>query len=347
MTSAAHVYAVGLHCALGDNYSTASEAYRAKQNNFMKSSRGPVGMDGRPITLSSAFPFDRVRNFELRLQRLFSGAVADVLVRQSEWPTMPLVLVVASWFKGHPMEARFCEWVVDTYPAVFNSVETVADGDTLGLVELVQGLQKIADGESEFVSVGALDSYMDAELLDLLALEGRLLSGFTPHGLVPGEACILLVLGHGTKLHPAVPLGSVRSVFTGFESEVVSKPAGVIGRGLAKPLRQAFDAFEPQRFLVDLNGERWRSEDVGFALSGARISDALSADFEVPLAITGDCGAANGLLLAAFALAPAETGAEDADNHQRDIGSGLAIVSTSHITGPRCVAVIQSYREKA
>ncbi|MGH7005183.1 MAG: hypothetical protein ACREIP_14665, partial [Alphaproteobacteria bacterium] len=193
------------------------------------------------MTLACAIPFHELLDFELRLRKLFAEAAEDLSPGEADG-AMPLRLVVPRWLKGHAMEERLCAWIGETYAGLFGGVETVADGDTLALYELVRGLQETAEGHR--FTVGAIDSYMDAGLLDLLALNDRVLKRGTPHGLVPGEACVLVMLGTGEAgTHP--PLGSLRAVFNSFEPESLSAPQGIIGRGLARSLRQALDSFVP------------------------------------------------------------------------------------------------------
>jgi hypothetical protein len=82
--------------------------------------------------------------------------------------------------------------------------------------------------------------------------------------------------------------------------------------------------------LVDLNGERWRSEEIAMAL--ARSTDipwALKADFETPAVQTGFCGVAMPGVMLACALA-AKPVASPAISQR-------CLVSTSSIDGARDV----------
>lgn len=342
MNSTAHIYDVGVHCALGCGYVPFMRAYADRDRVFVKSDTGPIGADGFPMTLSCAIAYSAVRNFEIRLQRLFAGGAEDLKARHVDWKPMPLVLIVPRWLKGHPLENSLSAWIVENYADLFDDVATVADGETLGLYEVMRGLQRASE-QARFCAVGAIDSYMDAELLDLLALNDRILKRGTPHGLVPSEACVLTVIGSEEGEDRRGPLGTIKSIFTGFETENPLMPKLLIGRGLAKPLRQAFETVQPHRFMVDMNGERWRSEDVGFSLSGARVSDDLLTDFETPLAQTGDCGAANGLILMALALSAPHRNDQDTPEDVKVAQADLSIISLSHLDGPRCVAVVETY----
>ena len=344
---AIEILGVGLHCSLGKGFSQACNAYFANERNFVKSRKGPIGLDGAPMTLSCAIPFEDVRNFELRLQKLFAGAADDLTAIGVPAP-VPLRLVVPRWLANHDIGKRLHIWIGDTYRSLFSGVEMLTDGDTLALYEIVRGANEISGGQFPGLVIGAIDSFMDAELLDLLAMNGRIYARQTPYGLVPGEAAALFFIGKADGANR--PVGTLKALFTGFETEKLSAPQGIVGRGLAKPLRQAFETFAPDRFLTDLNGERWRSEDLGFALSGALIPERLVADFETPLGNTGDCGAANGMILASFALTPKVSQATAAAGQNSDPSDDCihvtSIVSTSHPDGPRCVAAIESYRKK-
>lgn len=347
--AAVEILGVGLHCPLGKGFANACDAYFANGRNFTKSHKGPIGVDGMPMTLSCAIPFEDMRDFELRLQKLFAGATDDLMAAEAFGP-VPLRIVAPRWLVGHQIGKRLSLWIGDTYPHLFSDVEILIDGETLALYEIVRGANEISTGQFPALVVGAIDSFMDAELLDILAMNNCLYSRQTPHGLIPGEAAVLLLIGNTDDGGNHRPVGVLKSVFTGFETEKPSSPKGVVGRGLAKPLRQAFETFVPDRFLADLNGERWRSEDLGFALSGALIPEPLVQDFEAPLGNTGDCGAANGMVMASFALASNTRLASDAgeqDGLPSDKSAPMrSIVSTSHPDGPRCVAVIESYRKK-
>lgn len=345
MMATAGIIAIGINCPLGQGLDVAGRAYKARQRNFLKSSKGPVGPDGNPIVLSCVMPFDGIRNYELRLQRLFAGAVADLAVDPTRVGPVSLRLVLPAWLVPHKLSGLLRDWIRETYSSLFQDIEFLADGDTVALYEVAKAWKQIESADAQSFVVGALDSHMDAELLDVLTMSGRLYHRANPHGLIPGEAAVLFLVGGTGSQDSGSALGTIKAAFTGYEPENLSSPKGIIGRGMAKPLRRAFESYVPDRFLADLNGERWRSEDIGFALSGARVSDALLADFETPIGQTGDCGAANSLITAAIALAPAfeeELPGDAADTTIRTV----SIVSTALWQGPRLVAVLESFNRQ-
>jgi hypothetical protein len=329
---------IGINCPLGQGLATVGRNYRDRQRNFVRPAKGPVGLDGHPITLSCVMPYTSVRNFELRLQRLFAGAVDDLVSNIPIESAVPLRLVVPAWLASNRLADPLRLWMEETYSSCFSEVTFLADGDTIALYEVARGLQDIQQGRVPALAVGALDSFMDAELLDLLAIDRRLHGKTAPHGLIPGEAAAVFLLAP-SHAEGAGRLGTLLTAYTGYERESLSSPKAVIGRGLAKPLRMAFDTYVPERFLADLNGERWRSEDIGFALSGARVPDELLGDFETPIGLTGDCGAVNSLIMAAISLGVDPAREEEGDMAGYD---AISIVSSAHWHGARFVAVIRS-----
>lgn len=342
MTVSTGIVGIGLNCPLGLGLEAAGRAYHGRERNFVKLPKGPIGPDGHPIILSCVLPFDKIRNYELRLQRLFAGAVEDLTSHSVIAGPTALRLVLPAWLVSHKLSGQLENWIRETYPSLFQDIEFLADGNTVALYEVAKAWQKVGAGEMPNLVVGALDSHMDAELLDLLTMDGRLHHRANPHGLIPGEAAVLFMLGALGSEDRGSALGTVKAVFTGYERVSLSSPQGIIGRGMAKPLRQAFETYIPDRFLADLNGERWRSEDIGFALSGARVPDTLLADIETPIGQTGDCGAANSLILAAIALAPTPEKSPSEDASNAAVGT-VSIVSVALRQGPRLVAVMEAF----
>lgn len=79
-----------------------------------------------------------------------------------------------------------------------------------------------------------------------------------------------------------------------------------MGRALASCYGALLEGgFSPDRFIVDLNGDRVRAEEFGYAITtnAAQMAD-LSEKAEIPSLQMGDLGAASGLVMAALALGP-------------------------------------------
>lgn len=295
---------VGLCCSLGRSFAEAAKAYAAGDANFEKSD-AVIGPDGMQLRLAPVFAFHEIHNFELRLCQLFTTALDDLAAQAGAWSEpVPLRLIVPSWLKGNVIEEGFLRWLSDEHATRFSNVILVSSENALVLSELASGLFAINHGECQTMVVGAIDSFMHAELIDALALEDRLLTKTQPHGVVPSEACALFKLTAEPVASLLTPAGIVEAVWTGRETESPARREGMIGRGLAEPFRSALEDMAPHRLMIDLNGERWRAEETGFALAGVKsLPDELTSDFETPPLHAGFSGCAMGGVMLALALA--------------------------------------------
>ena len=339
MSGGAVISGVGLCCSLGRTFADAAKAYAAGDVNFEKSDKvvGPYGM---PLRLAPVFGFHDIHNYEVRLQRLFHCAMDDIAAQTGPAPSpMPLRLIIPGWLKRNPIETGFSEWIMAEYGGRLKSVDLLSSENALLLSDLARALLAVNEGEAPAMLVGAVDSFMHAELIDALAQNNRLLCKSQPHGVIPSEAAVLFRVCRPQLAAEGAPGGEIAAVWTGRETESLTDAKGILGRGLAKPFAAALQERMPHRLMVDLNGERWRSEELGFALAAApALPDGLAADFETPLLFTGFCGCATGGVMAAMALADAPPGAgapPDAED-----GVEWSAVSTSQYNGRRAVALI-------
>lgn len=153
----------------------------------------------------------------------------------------------------------------------------------------------------------AADSYLDGETLEWLEQQGQLVGPRTPNGLIPGEAaaCLMLVservrasmrlpvLARVVASCSAVELLG-RDSDTGSVGEALSTAVLDVTQGLVLP-RDA-----PSSVYVDLNGERYRSEEWGFVqMRAAEVFGP--APPMIPADCWGDVGAASGALFAILA----------------------------------------------
>ncbi|MGV1770316.1 hypothetical protein ACQZ6B_09110 [Agrobacterium vitis] len=87
MNAVAQVYSVGIRCPLGKSLA-----------------------DGASVTLSCVMPFEDVRNFERRLQRLFAGAVDDMIATLTITSgPVAIRIVVPRWQAKHKIGQRWMQ----------------------------------------------------------------------------------------------------------------------------------------------------------------------------------------------------------------------------------------------
>jgi len=108
-----------------------------------------------------------------------------------------------------------------------------------------------------------------------------------------------------------------------------------LGEGLTTAMTQALATVEPGRFVddvyCDINGERYRTEEWGFAL--LRVQERLrSTTYKTPVGDYGDVGAATGALLLILAVQAWQRGYS---------GGDLSMVWSSSDRGLRSAAVVE------
>ncbi|MER0240060.1 hypothetical protein [Fulvimarina sp. MAC8] len=352
MSEGPGIFGVGLCCSLGQSFETASAAYRAGEREFVKTDK-LVGPDGLPLRTAPVFSVHEIHNYEERLKRLFATAFAD-LGKQVPIGGMPspLRLLVPGWLTGNPILERFVTWIAETYGSHIASVKLVSSRDAMATVELARSLVELHASQTRAGYFAAIDSFMHAELLDSLALNDRLLTREQPHGVIPSEAAVVFFLASDpSAAGGAAPLGRVVSARPGRETDAIRRPTGLLGRHLAKGVAAALADGAPDRLMIDLNGERWRSEEWAVVFAAAPVlPDHMEADFETPPLTLGYCGAATGAVMAALALtdAPPPRGLDRAaTDSPPKVATTLTLISTSQFDGPRAVALIERIRPHA
>jgi 3-oxoacyl-[acyl-carrier-protein] synthase-1 len=138
--------------------------------------------------------------------------------------------------------------------------------------------------------------------------EGRVLGGTSSFGTVPGEAAAALVfVSDRMRQELELPsLGRLLAVASADETVLWGGPEPCLGEGLVRAAREALAGLPDQsvaHVLCNLNGERERTDEWGFALP--RLSRFLvrPGAFVTPISAWGDVGAPSGLLLVALASA--------------------------------------------
>lgn len=208
--------------------------------------------------------------------------------------------------------AEYREDVLDgtLFPVDSPGLRTFPEEHSGGLVALDAAMKDLASGAIDVGVVGGVDSLLQTHYLYDLLAAGRLKTGLTTSGLIPGEAAAFAVVE--TRRHAerrdAEPLARLTPVRLARESVPAGDPSRA--EALAQVLREALaDLDGPtqgiHRVLTDLNGERWRFLE--WAMVAARSLAHIAPEGRPwhPADCTGDLGAATGpafLCLAARAF---------------------------------------------
>ncbi|MCP4114958.1 MAG: beta-ketoacyl synthase [Desulfobacteraceae bacterium] len=182
-------------------------------------------------------------------------------------------------------------------------------GHSAGLMAMEEGWKQILQGKMEFCLIGGVDSYMEPETLEWLDDEGQLNSGENRSGFPPGEGAgfCLLASERAVRQLKLNLLARVVVVATAEEENRIKTKTICIGKGLTDAISQATDTLklpeEKINFTIcDLNGERYRTEELVFTLLRTQSAFVGPHDYITPADSWGDVGAASGPLFAGLAV---------------------------------------------
>lgn len=329
----------GIGCAtsLGATRAETLAGYLRRAKGFRKV-RSRVGVDGLPQVLAAALPPDEPRAPVERLAALLRLAFDD-LARDiaPEGAGVPVVIVLPGWAHEAQPRGTAEAAALAAVPEGAGPAQVIWADERAATSVLAEECRALDAGGSGELILAVADTLCPSAIVDVLAARDAVLSRHQPHGLIPGEAAVALrvapidapaaVSGWGHLWSHAKATEQVSP--KGRETLIGAALAGLWPRALGPEGR-------PTRLLVDRNGERWRAEEAGHALT--RNADRLTPDLrsaaEDPLSHLGDPGIARGALLVALALSPAPPNLPvPADAH-------WALVSESYVSGLKCAFVI-------
>ena len=212
-------------------------------------------------------------------------------------------------------------------------------GHAGGIMAMEAAVRLIAQGRCEVVLAGGVDSYLDADTLEWLDETEQLHSEGNIYGFCPGEAAgfVLLAAPQTARRLGVPPLLHLASIGSGIEENLIKTEDICLGEGLSAAFRAARTPLREgesvDRILCDMNGERYRGNEYGFAVlrNSGLFKDA--ADFEAPADCWGDVGAASGPLYAALVV----------EAEARGYARGpLSLIWASSESGQRSAAILRS-----
>lgn len=219
-----------------------------------------------------------------------------------------------------------------------SSIRTVTAGHSAGLIAISQARQFIEDGYAPFCLAGGVDSTIDPALIDHLEEQDQLKTERNPWGLIPGEGAGFCLLAAGPLPDGLRSLARLVSVAVESEPHPLGSDGISIGEGLTKAWRGALEPLAEgatiAQLVSDLNGEPYRANELGLALTRHNEQLAPSWVHRTPTKFWGDVGAASGPLGVCVALAE--------DITSDDPCGKLSLISTSSESGERCAAVVDS-----
>jgi 3-oxoacyl-[acyl-carrier-protein] synthase I len=270
-------------------------------------------------------------------------ACAPLAVPRPPRPRVPVFLAlpeVRPGFSAEDAEAvRTGLTRLNELPVELSEVRTFAQGHAAGLAALAAAADRLQDGMTAACLVGGVDSYNHPDTMEWLDAHRHLVGSVSRSGFVPGEGagfCLLTADRPGDRTGPR-PLARVTAVAGGRETKLIRTDDVCLGEGLTATVRAAVDGLKlpaerVNDIVCDINGERYRTEEWGFAC--LRLSPYMDAPtaYLSPATGWGDVGAASGPLFLALA----------AQAFARGRAAGRTLVWASSDGGLRGAALVEA-----
>ncbi|MDR5741130.1 MULTISPECIES: beta-ketoacyl synthase N-terminal-like domain-containing protein [unclassified Caballeronia] len=250
-----------------------------------------------------------------RLGHLLAAALAELL-EQAEWSRSGRPL--PCWIGlPEPRPGVTADVVQTCARAVIDALRTTSElvhrihrGHASGLMAIQVVAQQIATGQLDLGIAAGVDSYYDSDTLDWLDQGGQLMSGSNRNGFPPGEAAgaCLLASGEAVRHHRLPVLARVAAACTAVEPHPLRSLRLCVGEGLTAAVAGATESLSLPRDAItatycDINGERYRSEELAYTLLRTQAVFVNAHDYLCPANCWGDVGAASGPLFASLAVA--------------------------------------------
>jgi len=194
------------------------------------------------------------------------------------------------------------------------AVTMMPEGHAAGLMAFEEAAISIREGRAEFAVFGGIDSFDSVATLNWLSSCSRLKTSNNRFGFIPGEGAgfCLIVSTETISRYGLAGAATVRAVSTTEEAHPMGNDTVCTGTGLsaafAGVLHQLPENRQVSRVLCDLNGERYRTDEYGFAaLRHSRCFESVS-NLISPVNRWGDMGTATGPNLINLAIESGKDG---------------------------------------
>jgi 3-oxoacyl-[acyl-carrier-protein] synthase-1 len=202
------------------------------------------------------------------------------------------------------------EIVALTAPSVaLGRVAVAWQGHASGLLWIQQAAERMPTRRGSLTLVLSVDSYLSPETLEWLEANKQLKREGRTSGFLPGEAAAAVLLAHeeDAARWETPMLARVLSCGSAKETNRIKTDTICVGDALTTAMRAALQPLAGSTAKVtdgycDLNGERYRNEELMYAI--VRVSPLFvnAVGYATPADCLGDVGAASGLLYLTLAV---------------------------------------------
>lgn len=276
---------------------------------------------GEPMQVTRDAGLDPALAGPERLLALAIPAAREALAPLEGAGTVPKVSVVISLGEERPGQdghtgARLSDALCDALNGTIGIGGRLhrMEGHAGGILAMDAGRRLLAEGSAELVLAGGVDSYLSRDTLEWLDDNEQLHSEGNIYGFCPGEAAgfVLIARMETARRLGFAPLVALVSVGSGIEKNLIKTEDICLGDGLSTAFRTVAEPLREtemiDRIICDMNGERYRGNEYGFAVLKASGLFKNAAALEAPADCWGDVGAAAGPLYVGLVLEAEERG---------------------------------------
>ena len=316
-----YIVAVGARTPLG---LTAESSIAAVRAGISQVSEHPFIIDkqAKPLKMAQDSQLDPALMGTERMIKMLTTALEEIGQKlapiQSAFRSIPLLLALPEPRPGWTMEQaqRVRESLGRmSFPIAFQPIVLFPNGHAGGIMALEAASVSIRSGESALCVIAGVESYLDLKTLEWLDENRQLATSYNRGAFIPGEGAGAFAIASDAfvRRYRLDSLAVIRGIGTAMEAKRIKTDTVCLGEGLTESIRKAVTSLRlPQEavdgIICDINGERYRSEEWGFAL--LRLPDALidPTGYDLPASCWGEMGAASGPLFITIAVTAAQRG---------------------------------------
>ena len=256
MNGSVAIASIGMVTAVGLDAPSSCAAMRAKLDGFRETRfRGPRGgwLIGAPV------PLPRTWIGEKRIAHLAAGAIVEAFngAPEARGQTALILCIGEEGRPGHPVRnpANLLRRIADMVEVeAYSRSRVIAHGRPSGHVALEQARRLISSGETPYIMIVGVDSYLTSETIRHYIGENRILAPKNPNGFIPGEAAAAVLLSkRNSRTLRLTGLGLTRELAAIYNKEDLP----LRGDGMTTAYRVALD-----QTGIEMNGVGYRMSDL-------------------------------------------------------------------------------------
>lgn len=321
MTGDIHIVALGARTPIGLNADNSVASFRA---GISRMGEHPFIVDptDEPVVMAQDALLDPGLMGPERLIEMAAAALEEICRKldpiRSDFQSIPLLLGLPEerpGWTGEHVQAVRNELSRKPIPVNVQPIEVFPYGHAAGLIALDTACTRIRTGQVELCIIEGVDSYLNHKTLEWLDQNQQLETSYHRSAFIPGEGAGAFAVASDSVVRRfrLDSLAVIRGIGTATEANRIKTDTVCLGKGLTESIRKAVMPLRlPQEavegIICDINGERYRSEEWGFAM--LRLPDAFvdPTGYDLPASCWGDMGAASGPLFVAIAVTAGKRG---------------------------------------